>query len=330
MDLRQIRFFVALYEEESITKAARRLHVVQPAVSMQIRRLESDYGVSLFDRQPHGVFPNAFSRKLYPQCIEILTKAELLNASLRDASGRLSGRLTIGVPPSLTQGLLASVLLDFHEKLPGIQLVVHEGYTANLLEWLIDEQFDFAVLSRTEGDRRLTYEPLLSEELVLVTSVQTKLEGSQANLKDLAKLKMVVPSEQNLTRTIIETAFEQVDRRLEPAMEVDSLATVFGMLLTPGWASILPISALNPKSPAYGKLQIHRIANPSITRTLVVACPVQKSLSPPARLFIQGLRETMVDAEGHFTPGGHLKIPHPWPGQNSPPCDGGTRDDYAL
>ncbi len=54
MDLRQIQYFVALYEEKSITKAARRLHVVQPAVSMQICWLEADYGVKLFDRTPAG------------------------------------------------------------------------------------------------------------------------------------------------------------------------------------------------------------------------------------------------------------------------------------
>ena len=74
MDLRQVRCFVALYEEGSITKAAKRLHIVQPAVSMQIRKLETYNGIVLFDRTANGAKPNAAAHRLYPLCIAALEK----------------------------------------------------------------------------------------------------------------------------------------------------------------------------------------------------------------------------------------------------------------
>src|ERR1700761_954477 len=122
MDLRQIQYFVALFEENSITKAAKRLHVVQPAVSIQIRRLETDYGVPLFSRTPHGVYPNATARALYPLCRETLRNVDRLRVMLRELSGQVVGELVVGVPPSLALGCLAQVLVDFHGENPGLQV----------------------------------------------------------------------------------------------------------------------------------------------------------------------------------------------------------------
>src|SRR5688500_532234 len=169
MDLRQMQYLVALVEEESITRAARRLHVVQPAVSMQIRRLEADYGVTLFERTPQGVYPNAIARQVYPLCIAILNQTDALRRVLREASGRLVGRLAVGIPPSVAQGVLARALLRFREQSPDVQLVVQEGYSASLVDWLVNGDLDFAVLSMIDGEKRLRYQPLATEELMVVT-----------------------------------------------------------------------------------------------------------------------------------------------------------------
>lgn len=292
MDLRQVQYFIALYEEESVTKAARRLHVVQPAVSMQIRRLEADYGVALFDRTPQGVRPNAVARRLYPQCLDILEKVDLVRNRLRESAGRLAGKLTVGVPPSIAEGILPDVLVEFQKQNPEIQLIVREGYTANLVDWLVQGDLDFAVLTVLEDERRLRYQDLATEELHLVTSLETPIGASQIKGSDLVSLKLVLPSSRNLIRILIETEFERAGLPLSPAMEVDSLSAVFGIIRRAGWASILPASALG-SGERQRRFQSLRLIDPIIRRLLVVAFQPQREASPAAQLLIGNLESAL-------------------------------------
>ncbi|HEY4198940.1 MAG TPA: LysR family transcriptional regulator [Devosiaceae bacterium] len=291
MDLRQIQYFVALYEENSITKAARRLHVVQPAVSMQIRRLEADYGVTLFERTSHGVYPNTFARALYPLCLETLLNAERVRAMLREASGQYSGGLTVGVPPSLAVGCLAQILVSFHNTYPGLQVRVVEGYSANLLDWLIQGDVDFAVVNFVDGDQRLQYRKLVSEELVVVIGQQTDWPGSTIRGADLAAFKLVMPSPRHSVRTMAEAHFGQAGVSLDVVMEIDSLTAVCNVVQQPGWASILPFSAVPTGVP--GAPRILRLVDPSVTRSLTVACQPHRPPSPAGALFIEHLSTTL-------------------------------------
>lgn len=285
MDFRQIQYFVALYEEKSITKAARRLHVVQPAVSMQIRRLEVDNGAVLFERSAQGVIPNAAAQRLYPLCLDILKRLERVKEELRNISGRLIGSLSVGVPPSVAIGILPGVLTEFCAQNPDVQLTVHEGYSAHLVEWLVDGKLDLAVLSEFEEERRLRYQRLVTEELLLVTNIKSPLTGPLVRSADIQDMKLVLPSSQNLTRILIDNALERAGLKLSATMEVDSLAVVFGLIRDAGWSSILPASAV--KGPvARGELKSFHLIEPAIHRNLTVAFPGQKTLSAPAQLFV--------------------------------------------
>ena len=295
MDLRQIQYFVALYEEQSITKAARRLHVVQPAVSMQIRRLEIDYNTSLFERTPHGVYPNEVARRLYPLCIDILGRVEGVRRTLKDSSGLLSGTLAVGIPPSIAHGVLARVLREFHESNPDVKLAVHEGYSANLVVWLIQGNLDFAILSELEEEKRLRYQRIVTEELKVVIGLDTPFAGDTATGADLSNWRLIVPSSQNLTRILIETEFESIGLKLAPAMELDSLAAVFAMLRQPGWATILPASAVLGNISESG-VRCLSLVEPTIRRTLVAAFPALKPTMPAAQAFIEMLEDALAEA----------------------------------
>ncbi|MGE0240588.1 MAG: LysR family transcriptional regulator [Parvibaculaceae bacterium] len=285
MDFRQIQYFVALYEERSITKAARRLHVVQPAVSMQIRRLEVDNGAVLFERSAQGVIPNAAATRLYPLCVDILKRLETVKEELRSISGRLIGNLSVGVPPSVAIGILPAVLTEFGAQNPDVQLTVHEGYSAHLVEWLVEGKLDVAVLSEFEEERRLRYQRLVTEELLLVTNVTSTISGPEVKCVDIQDLKLVLPSSQNLTRILIDNELERAGLRLTATMEVDSLAVVFGLIRDAGWHSILPAAAVK-SAVERGELKSFHLIEPEIHRTLIAAFPGQKSLSAPAQLFV--------------------------------------------
>ncbi|TWT13663.1 LysR family transcriptional regulator [Reyranella sp. CPCC 100927] len=300
MDFRQMQYFVALVEEKSITKAARRLNVVQPAVSIQIRKIETDFGVSLFERRSGGVYPNGIAKRLYPHCLDILERMANVRKLLVEASGRFVGKVSIGIPPSAAHDIVPRVLIDYHKAHPEMQILAHEGYTANLVEWLVRGVLDLAIISFIEGDRRLKLQPLIAEELVLVASGDTKVRGNVVPCANLDKFKLVLPSSQNLTRILMETELERAGLTLSSAMETDSLTTVFALLRNPGWATILPASAVSTPNVRRG-LKVMRLVEPVLRRTLVIATLPNKVMSDAENVFIDRLKAAFAEAseQGH-------------------------------
>lgn len=297
MDLRQMQYFVALYEEQSITRAARRLHVVQPAVSMQIRRIEAEYGVQLFERATTGVHPNPAAQTIYPMCLEVLSKAENVRRVLRDGSGKIGGALRVGVPPSIAHGILAEVLVEFQSRFPDVQLTISEGYSAHLVDWLLQGDLDFAVLGEFEDDRRLHSQPIATEELKVLAGSLTGIAGPTVRGCELCELKLILPSPKNLIRILIDAEFERVGVALSPSMEVDSLATVFAAARQPGWATILPGSAIRESDLATG-LRSFVLVEPTVRRTLVATFPTLKPASAAAQQFIKALTAGVVQVGG--------------------------------
>src|SRR5262245_35461274 len=129
MDLRQVRYFVTLYNERSMTKAAARLNVVQPALSMQISRLESSFKTKLFRRTWRGVGPTDTGRAFYGLCQKILTDVDEAQRYLRDASGSVTGEITIGIMPSVANSVLADVLARYNASYPDVTVRVVEAYS---------------------------------------------------------------------------------------------------------------------------------------------------------------------------------------------------------
>lgn len=300
MDFRQIQYFVALYEEQSITRAARRLHVVQPAVSMQIRRIETEYGVQLFERATTGVFPNPAAEAIYPMCLEILSKAENVRRVLRDGSGKITGALRVGVPPSIAHGILADVLVEFQSRYPDVQLTISEGYSAHLVDWLLQGDLDFAVLGEFEDDRRLNGQPIATEELKVLASEAGPIAGSTIRGYELQKLKLILPSPKNLIRILIDAEFERAGLTLAPSMEVDSLSTVFAAARQPGWATILPGSAIRESDLSTG-LRSLSLTEPTVRRTLVATFPTLKPASAAAQQFIRALKAGLAEVGAEAT-----------------------------
>lgn len=294
MDFRQIKYFVALYEEQSITKSARRLHVVQPAVSMQIRRIETEYNVQLFERTTSGVYPNEAAEAIYPMCLKVLDTIEEIRRKLRDNSDEIRGALTVGVPPSIAHGILAAFLLDFQTKFPHVKLTVLEGYSTHLVDWLLQGDLDFAILGEPfEDDRRLFCQPIATEELRVLTSTATPLSGDVITGAEVKELKLILPSPKNLIRILITTAFDRMNLTLVPSMEVDSLATVFSAIHQPGWATIIPASAIRDADLA-GGLRSVALTDPVVRRTMVATFPTLKPSSASAQQFIQALKGALL------------------------------------
>jgi len=290
MDFKQMRYFVALYEERNMTRAARRVHVVQAAVSQQIRRLEASFGVELFERTVSGVVPNAIAHRLYPLCLQALNAADEVRTALSESSGLIAGKVTFGLLSALPPLILPQVLLEFREQYPDVEIAVRDGYSQHLLEGVVQGDLDFAIVARAEARPVVKQAILAEEELVAVVSNETFPTGDQITGRELAEMRIVLPSAGNFQRDFMVNELARRGITIHPEIEVDSAISVFHIVTHPGWASIISPSTF-PVGQFGSRLRCVRLIEPTLKRTLVLAYPQHKELSPAASLLVQSITE---------------------------------------
>lgn len=146
MELRHLRYFIAVADLENVTRAAARLHVAQPALSRQIRDLENELGVALFDHAARSIRLNATGRHFLDEARAAVARFEQAVLSVREFSGAAEGELDLGYAPSLTTQILPRALREFQEARPGIRVKLHDLSTEEMLAGLRAKQLDAALL----------------------------------------------------------------------------------------------------------------------------------------------------------------------------------------
>lgn len=177
IELRQLRYFVALAEEMHFGRAAARLHMTQPPLSQSIRALEGELGTALFERTSRSVKPTAAGRALLPEAQRLLQQAHSLpELACRAAAGE-TGRLAVAFVSSADYSVLPDSLRSFRQRYPQVQIELREATTNVQLEELANGRIDLGLLIPPLPDRLkedLEYQPLLSEPLVLAAPAGMK------------------------------------------------------------------------------------------------------------------------------------------------------------
>ncbi len=151
MELRQLEYLVAVADDASFTRAAARLHVAQPGVSAQIRRLERELGLELLDRTG-GVRPTAVGAAVLPHARAALAAVAAVRHAVEDHAGLVQGRVAMGVVTSYTQPDVPTLLGDFREEHPGVEIALTEASTDVLVAGLRDGTIDLALVSLPATD----------------------------------------------------------------------------------------------------------------------------------------------------------------------------------
>src|SRR2546428_319294 len=167
IELHQLRYFVAVAEERHFTKAARGLRVAQPSVSRAIRVLEEELGTPLFHRMTGNVALTPAGETLLPWARRVLADVDGATGEVRELADLRRGRLAVGATPSLTITLLPPALAKFHTAYPGIDLVLHEAGSRDLVHELEQGALDVALVILPVSHETLETSPLLREELVV-------------------------------------------------------------------------------------------------------------------------------------------------------------------
>jgi DNA-binding transcriptional LysR family regulator len=179
MQFQQLQYFVAVAETRHFTRAADLVHVAQPSLSQQIKALERELGADLFLRARGNISLTDAGEALLPLARRILADADTARHEVQELVQLRSGRIRLGATPSVCTGLLPDVLRAFHDRYPGIRLLIEEGGSHDLVRELARGALDLAlvVLPLPTPSPALTTVELLREDLVVVSSPEAPAPG---------------------------------------------------------------------------------------------------------------------------------------------------------
>jgi LysR family transcriptional regulator, nitrogen assimilation regulatory protein len=293
-NLKDIRLFVAVYEERSFTTAAEREHATQSGVSQHIRKLEDRFGARLFSRDRGTVTPTPAGDSYYRRCVELLRAYQAADQSVRSFAGGLTGEIAIGLMPTMTRCVLAPALSRFIHTHPNVALRMIEGYSAMLTGQVRSGTLDCAIVPGYPGLSGLKSALFMRTPEVLVSRRGSALEHlAPVTLRTLSPLKLIVPGAQNARRHLLETYLATNGVEIERTLELDAMLGTLDFIAHSDWVAILP-GIMMVSDVERPQLTINPIVEPVLPLDLVLIEPLRRALSSPAEAFVAILLEETV------------------------------------
>lgn len=299
MDIKQLKALVTVVEAGSVTRAAELLHLVQPAVTRQIRALEDELGVPLFERTRHGMRPTAAGVSMADRARRALTELDRARAELAVAPGTVTGIVSIGLLEStaeLLSGPLVSSVLRQH---PGIELRILTAYSGHLQQWLDVGDLDLTLLYNLESTPSLNVQPLVREKLWVVAPAGAGLQAGKAmTVTNVATHPLVMPAPGHGLRALIDRALAQAQVSAEVAVQTNSM-TLQKRLVQDGhgW-TILPGAGITADV-ASGTLSAAPLSDPEVWRTIVLGMPRTGRATPAVEVIARLLAGQVRAAARH-------------------------------
>ena len=273
MELRQLEYFVAVAEEASFTRAAQRVHVAQPAVSSQIRRLEREFGQDLLDRSGRTVRLTEVGAAVLPFARAALSAVSEARLAVDELTGLLRGRVAVGMITSCGALDLPALLAAFHERHPGVGITLAEANSDELVRSLLSGDLDLALIGYATPPDGVALRVVVDEQLVVAVLPSSPLARRKSlSAKELGALSLIsLPTGTGMRAALDDladrphVAFEASDptmlaelacRGLGPAILPSSLAAAYAdrlhAITVPGLRSYLAFAwrATGPSSPA--------------------------------------------------------------------------------
>lgn len=168
LDIHELRVFLAAAETENFSEAGRRLHISQPAVSMQIRALEEQLGISLFQRTGRHIVLTEAGQRMMPLARDVLNRVVQIEETMVSLQGDVVGNIQIGCCAVTGKYVVVRLIAQLRERHPQIDVSCTVGSSESVLDWLLEGRVQLAITGRHEPYRDVVYEPYFEERLVLV------------------------------------------------------------------------------------------------------------------------------------------------------------------
>jgi LysR family nitrogen assimilation transcriptional regulator len=272
MDIRQLKYFVAVVDLGSLSKASERLSISQPSLSQQVAGMEASLGTPLLLRSSSGMRPTEAGKTLYRHARTILRQFEQMRGEVTRGDRSEEGQVAVGLPTSAAAVLAVPLFIRLRERYPGIQLQLFESMSGYLIELLANGRLDMAVLFRDTETRGISVMPLRREELCVFGAAHVgDAQSPVCPLAALSGVPLVLPGGANGLRLLIERAFAQAGLDLNVVADIDSLPTML-KLASRGHAGTILSAALAHEVRAE-PLLARRLVDPSITRPISLCLP---------------------------------------------------------
>lgn len=287
MELRQLRYFVAVVEEKTVTAAARKLNMTQPPLTTQLKLLEKELGCSLFLREGRRLTVTDAGRHFYQRACGILGLCESAAAQMRDFHRGTAGTLRIGAVSSVQEWLFTGWLSAFGVRYPQIRYQIYSANTYQLLEQVRTGQLDLAVV-RTPFSAPDLEKITLRREPLMAVGKETFLEKSPDGLplSSLARMPLIL---YRRWETILGERFEALGLRPTVRCSNDTAQATLALAAAGMGVGILPASAVCPGQES--GLVIRPLSDDSLTSQIVLICPSHSLLTGTAQLFWNFMEE---------------------------------------
>ncbi|MEU1301728.1 LysR family transcriptional regulator [Streptomyces shenzhenensis] len=231
MEIRQLRYFVAVAEEAHFTRAAERMHISQPGISAQIRQLENDLGATLIDRSGRGVALTAVGEVVLAHARSVLASTESLRHAVDEMNGLVRGRLVVGMVTACTVQPLFDALSSFHRAHPGVEISLVEEDSGKLVERVREGGVDLALIGaahRAPAD--LDGWQVISEPLVAAVPVGHPLAARDGvTLAELLTCPIICLPEGTGIRATLDQAAAALGLTPTVALEASAPAAVMNL-----------------------------------------------------------------------------------------------------
>lgn len=295
MDIRQIRYFVAVAESKSLTRAVERLSVEQPALSVNIKRLEEELGQQLFHRSAKGMQLTHAGNELLSHAYGILRQVASAVRGVRDINKDPQGSVVVAMPPSVSHALTWPLYRYVNEHYPGIELDLEEGLKGILVRGFELGQFDILIHFDVEPTRSWETSPLFRENLYLVNPIVSldANDNSDISFRELAEHKIVLPSSRNSLGVLLNETARKIGIQLQ-GLNVHSAYHQTLLLMKAGAASaILPTSAIHDLRGDF--VTARKIVDPELVREAAIITHADRPQSYAARKVVQAIRKTVEE-----------------------------------
>ncbi|MEV7095955.1 LysR family transcriptional regulator [Amycolatopsis sp. NPDC051045] len=285
MELHQLAYFVAVAEEGNFTRAAERLHVAQPGVSAQVRRLERELGQELLDRSGRTVRLTDVGAAALPHARAALAAVQGVREAVEELAGLVRGQVAIGAVTSAGPVGLPDLLAGFHERYPAVEITLSEANSDTMLAALRDGRLDLAVVGLATGPPPgIATQVLLDEPFLAVTAPGGPLaDRDQVEIPDLDGLPLMALPKGTGLRTALDAAFARAGLTPRIAFEAAD-PNVLVQLATRGLGvAIVPESLARYHQ---AELRVVGIGGPGLRGVLALAWRTEGPLSPAARALI--------------------------------------------
>ncbi|SDN41911.1 LysR substrate-binding domain-containing protein [Ensifer sp. YR511] len=307
MDVAQLKTLIHVAEVGSLSKAADRLNIAQPALSRQIRLLERELGTFLFNRHGRGMVITDAGREVLEHATRVMIELEAIRDITSGGKASYQGMVVMGMTPTVAEIMTVPLVSEIKKAHPKLAIRILSAFSGHLMDWLQRGEVELAVSYNPESLRSLRIRPIMMENLMYVSAdAEHPLSlDVPVQFARLAEAEMVLPSPRHGLRVIVEECADQAGVALKTSVEADSFGAMINLVRNGFGSTILPLAPIYSLVKS-GRLSAAPLVDPTPTRKLVVAYPADRPVSPAARFVAETFTEIASDFVARNVWSGHI------------------------